>query len=68
MSPRQVWEKFKTVFPMYANNTEKWFENGKDSIRVRLMNGKLYCFSVYGENFKFETIGNFMKSKKKEKK
>ena len=39
MTHVKVYEQFKEQFPQYADQAEKWFPNGKNSIRIRITNG-----------------------------
>ena len=70
MTHVKVYEQFKEQFPQYADRAEKWFPNGKNSIRIRMING-LYLgnpdliFSYNGKkNWRLETME---KIKRKEK-
>ena len=36
MLQKDIFEKFKILFPMYSQAVTTWFPNGKGSIRVRL--------------------------------
>lgn len=70
MSPNQVYAVFKEVFPQYINKDLVFFPNGKNSIRVRGIEG----FGFHGYDFvftynshvdwKFETLDSFLKCMK----
>jgi hypothetical protein len=63
MTHKDVYERFKELFPPYAADVTTWFPNGKGSIRVRLKSGLDYVFTVNGRlDWRFETVGSFIKS------
>lgn len=62
MTHPRVYEEFKTYFPQYEQMMKLWFPNGKNSIRVRLNNGRELVFTYNGTNeWCFETVDNFLK-------
>ena len=63
MLQREVFDKFKFYCPKFAEVSEMWFPNGKNSIRVRLNNRKEVVFTFNSElDWRFETVESFMKS------
>lgn len=63
MSKKEVFNKFKLYFPKFADASEMWFPNGKNSVRVRLNNRKEIVFTFNSElDWRFETVESFMKS------
>lgn len=66
MSHTEVLEYFKAYFPQFAEHISIWFQNGKNSIRVRQTNNSEYIFTYNGKDeWKLETIANFMRGFKK---
>lgn len=63
MSQKEVFNKFKYYFPKFAEASEMWFPNGKNSVRVRLNNRKEIVFTFNSElDWRFETVESFMKN------
>ena len=63
MPQKEVFNKFKLYFPKFADASEMWFPNGKNSVRVRLNNRKEIVFTFNSElDWRFETVESFMKS------
>ena len=63
MSQKEAFNKFKLYFPKFADASEMWFPNGKNSVRVRLNNRKEIVFTFNSElDWRFETVESFMKS------
>lgn len=63
-----VYELFKSYFPSYAENTRAWFQNGRNSIKIRNNNGQEYVFTYYGEKgWCFETVNHYIMRLKGEK-
>lgn len=57
----EVFKKFKTLVPFYADRAIDWFPNGYNSIRVRLDDNEDYIFSIYeGTSWCFETIDSYI--------
>ena len=44
MSSKNVYEQFKKLLPFYANQTERYYPNGHDAIRVHLKGGRQCIF------------------------
>ena len=49
MTYKAVYEWFKLYFPQFAEHVVSWFENGKNSIRVRQSNGQEFVFTYVGK-------------------
>lgn len=62
MSHSDVHKWFELYFPDYAGDkVDTWFQNGKNSIRIRLKNRQEFVFTMHGKNnWKFETLESFM--------
>ena len=57
MLQKDVLEKFKELFPQYAEQVEMWFPNGKNSIRVRTHERHDYVFTYHAKYcWSLETI------------
>lgn len=61
-----VYKWFALYFPNYAGgNVDKWFLNGRNSIRVRQTNGQEFIFTYNGQkDWRFETIDSFLNEAK----
>lgn len=62
MTHSDVYKWFELYFPNYAGDKAiVWFQNGKNSIRVRQKNLQEFIFTFNGEkNWKFETADSFI--------
>ena len=50
MSHSEVYKWFELYFPQYAgDNVETWFQNGKNSIRIRQKNHQEFIFTFNNE-------------------
>lgn len=73
MTRNQVYEKFIKMFPVYVNDNLVYFPNGKNSIRIRGIQG-FSCMKtkqdiIFSCNYdcsewKLETVDSFLKSLK----
>ena len=70
MSHSEVYKWFELYFPQYAGDkVESWFQNGKNSIRIRQKNHQEFIFTFNNEgNWRFETVESFMNGLKGGKK
>ena len=69
MTHLAVYEIFKTFLPHIAEKTEAWFQNGKNSIRIRTTDKRDYVFTYSTEySWSFETVDSYIKHMKGEKK
>lgn len=61
-----VYKWFALYFPDYAGDkVDKWFPNGKNSIRVRQTNGQEFIFTYNSQNdWRLETVNSFLSSAK----
>lgn len=68
MNHNSVHDIYKRLLPGFEAQTELWFPNGWNSIRVRFFNGRDYIFTI-GENdeLMFEEVGHFLKRMEKER-
>ncbi len=62
MTHKEVFKWFELYFPIYAGDKiDTWFQNGKNSIRVRQTNGQEFIFTFNNhKDWKFETLGSFV--------
>lgn len=62
MSHSDVYKWFELYFPDYAGDkVDAWFQNGKNSIRIRQKNHQEFVFTFHDKNnWNFETIDNFV--------
>lgn len=68
MIPTKVFEYFKECLPVYSKQTETYFPNGKNSIRIRQSNGQEFIFSINGPRmWKLETVDQFLADMKGDK-
>lgn len=73
MTHNQVYKTFVKMFPIYANDNLVYFPNGKNSIRIRGIQG-FFCMKTQQDiifscnndcsEWKLETLDNFIKSMK----
>ena len=47
MIHNEVYKRFQSHCPLMANQVKTWFPNGLNSIRVALITGKEYVFTVF---------------------
>lgn len=61
-----VYKWFALYFPDYAGDkADKWFPNGKNSIRVRQTNGQEFIFTYNSQkDWRLETANSFLSSAK----
>lgn len=57
-----VYKYFELYFPDFSGDkVDVWFQNGKNSIRVRQKNRQEFIFTYNDkDNWKFETVESFM--------
>ena len=68
MTHPQILNQFKEFFPDTMPFVATWFPNGKNSIRLRLVDGSEYVFTFKNSNvFRFETLDSFLEGVKGEK-
>lgn len=70
MSHKDIYEKFKKLFPAYAAASTEYFPNGKGSIRVRLgEQHRDFVFTIFNsKEWIFETINSYLERLKNNKK
>lgn len=70
MTHSKVYREFKLRFPLISEHVVEWFPNGKQSVRVRLIENDPtsdYVFSFVGNHdWCFETVDSYIKKIKKE--
>lgn len=65
MVHREVLERFKHLFPQYEGYIKTWFPNGKDSVRLRQLNGQEFVFTFHSDkDWCFETLDSHLKHMK----
>lgn len=64
MSHKEVLGWFEMYFPHYAGERiSVWFPNGKNSIRIRQVNGQEFVFTFNNyKDWRFETLTSFLSS------
>lgn len=62
MSHSEIYKYFELYFPDFAGDkVDVWFQNGKNSIRIRQKNHQEFIFTYNGNsNWKFETMKSFV--------
>nr|DAQ19142.1 MAG TPA: hypothetical protein [Caudoviricetes sp.] len=62
MSHNDVYKWFELYFPLYAGEkVSAWFQNGKNSIRVRQTNGQEFIFTYRSQkDWRFETVDSYI--------
>lgn len=62
MSHSDVMKWFEKIFPDYSGDRiDMWFPNGRNSIRIRQINGQEFIFTYHGQKeWKLETITSFL--------
>lgn len=65
MTHDSVYNAYKTMFPTYIHYTSIWFQNGKNSIRVRVSGRDLIFTYNNADDWKLETVDSFLKEMKK---
>lgn len=67
MNHNDIYKWFKLYFKLYAeNNVAAWFQNGKNSIRIRQTNGQEFIFTYNSQkDWRFETIQSYINNSKK---
>ena len=68
MTHNEVWNAFKKHFPTACGFVTHWFPNGRNSIRVRLNDGKTDLIFTYQNSkvWKIETVDSYLESIKVE--
>ena len=63
MTHKYIYDRFAKYFPNYSSETDIWFPNGKNTIRVRLFDKREFIFRYDGENIiRFETVTSFLRN------
>lgn len=62
MSHNEIYKWFELYFQPYAGDkVSAWFQNGKNSIRIRQTNGQEFVFTYHSaKNWRFETIDSYV--------
>lgn len=62
MTHSDIYKYFELYFPEFARDkVAVWFQNGKNSIRIRQKNQQEFIFTYNDKtNWKFETVNSFM--------
>lgn len=65
MNGKTVFEIFKSYFPKLTDEVEIWFINGKNSIRVKMINLQELIFTYNSKyDWRLETIDSYIKRTK----
>lgn len=73
MTHRQVYDAFRAIFPNQVTEETIWFQNGRNSIRLRGLTGLYpvktdFVFTVFEKDaWRLETIDSFIKHLKEGK-
>ncbi len=67
MNHNDIYKWFELYFKLYAgNNVAAWFQNGKNSIRIRQTNGQEFIFTYNSpKDWRFETIQSYISNSMK---
>ncbi len=66
MTHNNIFEAYKIKLRKFADATEAWFPNGKNSIRIRLIDKHQYVFTfISDKDWCFETVDSHIKKMKK---
>lgn len=67
MNHKDIYKQFELFFELYAeNNVAAWFQNGKNSIRIRQTNGQEFIFTYNSQkDWRFETIQSYINNSMK---
>ena len=70
MTHKSVDQWFELYFPQYAGDkVDVWFQNGKNSIRIRQKNHQEFIFTFNDkDDWRFETVKSFINELKGGKK
>lgn len=65
MGHKDIFEVFKNLFPDLVKDSDIWFPNGKNSVRIRMKSGQELIFT-HNKNtdWSLETVKHFLNSKK----
>ena len=62
---KTVFAIFSEYFPKYVEESEKWFPNGKNSVRIRMKNKTEFIFTFENSrNWSFMTLDEYIKKMK----
>lgn len=62
MTQLDVYDHFKAIFPWLVKNVHEWFPNGKNGIRIRMLDGREFIFTYNdSREWSFETVDMFLK-------
>lgn len=55
-----IYLKLTEIFPICAEDIVKWWQNGKNSIRVKFVDGDIWVFTYRSaKNWKLETLDSW---------
>lgn len=67
MTHKQIFEKFKEMFPIYIHDGLVWFMNGRNSIRIRGVDtfhfdkqDVVFTINNKGNEWRLESLDNYM--------
>lgn len=67
MSHLIVYDYFRKLFPQFIEHIGEWFPNGKNSVRIRLLDNRDLIFTYKGpKDWRLETVDSFIKRLKGE--
>lgn len=57
----EVYKRFNDILPQDSKHVEAWFPNGRNSIRLRMLNKREYVFTYNdSKDWHFETIKSYL--------
>lgn len=63
MTQKEIYKLLVLNYPHYSKYVDRWFPNGKNSIRIRQINQQEFIFTYNDKkDWKFETLDSFLKS------
>lgn len=63
MTHISIYNRFVLYFPQFADVADSWFPNGKNSIRIRIINDKDYVFTYNSKHdWRLETVDSFVRA------
>ena len=62
-----IYDYFRKLFPQFMERIETWFPNGKNSVRIRMLDNQDIIFTYNGpKDWRLETVDSFIKQLKGE--
>lgn len=62
MTHKSIFNSFKSRFPDIEEHSEIWFPNGKNSVRIRLKDGREIVYTCNDkDDWRLESLDSFIK-------